>query len=158
MRRSIRVLTAVVTVTLASCLIAAQSAPPQPVPVEYKTWQSWRNANSNGPIITVLKVEDLPKIGRVIHVRVDDIPVPGCAGIHLTNSIDHIAVTEKMMRKSVHDLLRLDTDLPDSYFEGYREWQKQKKPQIMKDKTISDVIRMKADAPLICNFLPSKTA
>ena len=52
--------------------------------VEYKAGQSWRYASGNGPIITVLKVEDLPKIGRVIHVRVDDIPVPVCAGIQLT--------------------------------------------------------------------------
>jgi len=158
MHRSIQALTVVVALTLASSLIAAQAAAPQPAHVEYKAGQSWRYASGNGPIITVLKVEDLAKIGRVIHVRVDDVPVPGCAGIHLTNSIDHIAVTEKMMGKSVHDLLREDADLPDSYFEGYREWQKQKKPQIVKDKTISDVIKMKVDVPLICNFLPSKTA
>ena len=158
MHRSIQALSVIVTVTLASTLIAAQVAAPQPVPVEYKAGQSWRYASGNGPIITVLKVEDLPKIGRVIHVRVDDIPVPACAGIKLTNSIEHIAVTEKMMRKSVHDLLLEDTDLPDSFFEGFREWQKQKKPQIVKDKTISEVVRTKVDVPLICNFLPGKTA
>jgi hypothetical protein len=157
MHRSIKSLTVMMTVALASSLTAAQGAAARPAPVEYKAGQSWRYANGNGPIITVLKAEDLPKIGRVIHVRVDNIPVPGCAGIHLTTSIEHIAVTEKIMRKSVHDLLREDTDLPDSYFDGYRDWQKQKKPPIMKDKTISEVVRMKADVPLICNFLPGKT-
>jgi hypothetical protein len=100
----------------------------------------------------------LPKIGRVIHGRVENIPVPGCAGIHLTNSIDHIALTEKMMRKSTNDLLRENTDLPDAYFEGYREWQKQKKPQIGREMTIADVPRRNADLPLICNLLPAKTA
>jgi hypothetical protein len=111
----------------------------------------------DGATITVLKVEDLPKIGRVIHVRADNIPVPGCAGIHLTNSINHIAVTDKMMGKSVNDLLREKADLPDSYFEGYREWPKLKRPQIVKDMTIADVVRRNADLPLICNFLPAKT-
>lgn len=94
----------------------------------------------------------------MIDGRVENIPVPGCAGIHLTNSIDHIALTEKMMRKSANDLLRENTDLPDAYFEGYREWQKQKKPQIGRDMTIADVLRRNADLPLICNFLSAKTA
>jgi hypothetical protein len=148
----------IVTVALAATLTAAQGPAAQPVPVEYKAGQSWRYATGDSPTITILKVEDLPKIGRVIHVRVDNIPVPGCAGIHLTNSIDHIALTEKMMRKSANDLLRENTDLPDAYFEGYREWQKQKKPQIVKDITIADVLRRNADLPLICNFLPATTA
>jgi hypothetical protein len=62
-----------------------------------------------------------------------------------------------MMRKSVNDLLRENTDLPESYFDGYREWQKQKKPQIVKDMTIADVVKRNGDLPLICNFLPAKT-
>jgi hypothetical protein len=156
MRRSIQSFTLLVTVAFASALSAAQGPAAQPVPVEYKAGQSWRYVSGDGPTITVLKVEDLPKIGRVIHVRVDSIPVPGCAGIRLTNSIDHIALTEKMMRKSVNDLLRENTDLPDSYFEAYREWQKQKKPQIVKDMTIAEVVRRNADLALMCNFVPAK--
>jgi hypothetical protein len=156
MRRFIKSFNVLVTVAFAAALTAAQGPAVRPVHVEYKAGQSWRYATGDGPTITVLKVEDLPKIGRVIHVRVDNIPVPGCAGIHLTNSIDHIALTEKMMRKSVNDLLRENADLPDSYFEGYREWQKQKKPRIVKDMTITDVVRRNADLPLICNFLPAK--
>ena len=158
MRRSVQSFNVLVTVALAAALATAQAPAAQPALSQYKAGQSWRYATGNGPTITVLKVEDLPKIGRVIHVRVDDILVPGCAGIHLTNSIDHIALTEKMMRKSVSDLLREKANLPDSYFEGYREWQKQKKPQIVKDMTIADVVRRNSDLPLICNFLPAKTS
>ncbi len=157
MHRSIQSLNIALFLAFAAALAAAQAPAAQPALAQYKAGQSWRYATGDGPTITVLKVEDLPRIGRVIHVRVDNIPVPGCAGIHLTNSIDHIALTEKMMRKSVHDLLRENADLPDSYFEGYREWQKQKKPQIVKDITIADVVRRNADLPLICNFLPAKT-
>ena len=76
----------------------------------------------------------------------------------MSKAIDHLALTAKMMRKSVSDLLRENVDLPDSYFEGYREWQKQKKPEIMKNATIEDVVKRNVDVPLICNFLPGKTA
>jgi len=146
----------VVAVAFASVTTLAQRPEAQPSRVEYRAGQSWRYAG-DGPTITILKVEDLHKIGRVIHVRVDNIPVPGCAGIHLTKTIDHLALTEKVMRKSVNDLLRENADLPDSYFDGYREWQKQKKPEIDRNATIADVVRKDVDLPLICNFLPAET-
>jgi hypothetical protein len=157
MHRSIVTLSVIVAVAFAYAIAAEQGPATQTAPLEYKTGQSWRQTG-DGPTITILKVDDLPKIGRVVHVRVDNISVPACAGIHLTKTIDHIALTEKMMRKSVTNLLRENTDLPDSYFEGYRKWQKQTKPQIVKDMTISDIVRRNFDLPLICNFLPSKTA
>jgi hypothetical protein len=158
MHRSIQTLAAPVTLAFACTVARAQGPAAQPPRVEYKAGQSWRYASGDGPTITVLKVEDLPRIGRVIHVRVDNISVPACAGIHLTKTIEHIALTEKMMRRSVSDLLRENADLPDSYFEAYREWQKQKKPEIVKNATIEDVVRRNVDLPLICNFLPSQTA
>jgi len=154
MHRLIQTLAAVVVVAVS--VATAKSATPQPARVEYKAGQVWRYT-TDGPTVTVLKVEDLPKSGRVIHVRVDDIPVRACAGIHLTKAIDHIAITERMMRQSVRDLLRERTDLPDSYFDSYREWEKQKKPRIVKDATIEDLIRRDVDLPLICNLLPDKT-
>jgi hypothetical protein len=157
MHRSIQILSVALILGFAASLAAAQVPAGQPALAQYNAGQSWRYASSDGSTITVLKVEDLPKVGRVIHVRVDNIAVPGCAGVRLTHSIDHIALTEKMMRKSVNDLLRENTDLPESYFDGYREWQKQKKPQIVKDMTIADVVKRNGDLPLICNFLPAKT-
>ena len=157
MHHSVRSLNIPLFLAFVVALATAQAPAAKPTLAPFSAGQMWRYGTGGGPTITVLKVEELPKVGRVIHVRVDNIPVPGCAGIHLTNSIDHIALTEKMMRKSVNDLLRENTELPDSYFEGYREWQNQKKPQIVKDRTIADEVRRKADLPLICNFLPANT-
>jgi hypothetical protein len=156
MHRSIGTLSVIVAVTFASAMAVAQGPATPPTPVEYKAGQLWRYTG-DGLTITILKVEDLPKIGRVIHVRVDNITVPGCAGIRLTKTVDHIAVTEKMMRKSGGDLVRENTDLPDSYFEGYREWQKQKRPLIVKNMTIAELVRRNVDLPLICNLFPAKT-
>ena len=125
--------------------------------IEYKRGQVWQFVGGEATI-TVLKVDDQSKFGRVIHVRVDNVPVPACAGLHLTRTIEHVALTEKMMRMSSVRLVRENADLPDSYFEGYRLWQKRKKPEVLKNETMTDVIRRNADVPLICNFLPAKTA
>lgn len=124
--------------------------------IVYKAGQVWHYVGGD-ETITVLKVEDLPKIGRVIHVRVDNVPVPACPGFHLTRNIEHIALSEKMMRKSTADLERENEELPDSYFDEYRQWQKLKKPEVLKSQTVTDVIGRTADFPLICNFLPART-
>ena len=96
---------------------------PNDVPkiVEYKAGQVWKTPF--GPTVTILKVEELPKLGKVVHVRVDKVPDGSCGSVQLTKSIEHLALTEKMLRKSALDLVNENTDLPDSYLDGYREWE-----------------------------------
>ena len=148
---------AVVAIALTPVSGFGQDSAEQRGRIEYKAGQVWQYVGGEATI-TVLKVDDPPKFGRVIHVRVDNVPVPACAGLHLTRTIEHVALTEKMMRMSSGSLVRENADLPDSYFEGYRLWQKQKKPEVLKSQTMTDVIRRTADLPLICNFLPAETA
>lgn len=124
-------------------------------PVEYKAGQVWQLAGGE-VVVTVLKVDDLHRVGRVVHVRIDKVPVPACQGLHLTSAIDHVALTEKMMRKSSLRLLNEKAELPDAYFDAYREWQKQKKPYVRKDQTVWDVIRTTPPMAPICNFLPAE--
>ena len=156
-RLDIQNFVAVVAIAAFSVLAAAQGSADKNAPIDYKAGQVWRYAGGD-VTITVLKVDDLPKIGRVIHVRIDNVPVQACAGIHLTRTIEHIALTEKMMRKSSGDLAKDNAELPDSYLDGYRQWQEHKKPEVLKSQTVADVIRRTNDLPLIRNFLPAKTA
>jgi hypothetical protein len=122
--------------------------------IEYKSGQIWTTAF--GPTITILKVEDLPKLGKVVHIRVDDIPNGGCGSDHLlTSSIEHLAVTEKMVRKSVIDLANEKADLPDSYLDAYREWANQKKHEVLKKPLRYAILSITSTGPpMICNFLP----
>jgi hypothetical protein len=121
---------------------------------DYKAGQVWLSVG--GETITVLKVDDARRFGHVIHIRVDNVPVPACQGIHLTRTIDHIALTETMMRKSSAAPIEETTELPDDeYFDAYRAWQKQKSPIILKDQTVADAIRRTLEMPLICNFVPT---
>ena len=98
--------------------------------VEYKPGQVWKT--DLGATVTVLKVEDVHKVGKVVHVRIDNILLQSCGDVHLTTGIDHIALTETMMRKNALDLMKSNVDLPNSYFEAYTKWEKQKKHQILK--------------------------
>jgi hypothetical protein len=93
--------------------------------IEYRPGQVWETGF--GPIVTILKVEELPKVGMVVHVRIDNVPVQNCRGFHLTRTIEHMALAEKMMRQGATNLIKDNVDLPDSYFDAYRKWEKQKR-------------------------------
>src|SRR5689334_11627106 len=80
--------------------------------LDYKPGQVW--TMNQGITVTVLAVEDVHRVGKVVHVRIDKIPWPSCGGFRLTRAIDHLAVTEKMMLKSALTFSKDKVDLPDS--------------------------------------------
>jgi hypothetical protein len=123
---------------------------------EYEAGQVWKA--TFGPTVSILKVEELPKFGKVVHVRVDNVPNGSCGSVQLTKSMEHFALTEKMVRKSALDLVKENADLPDSYLDVYREWGKQKKHEVLK-VPIQDAILSVSTLPglMICNLLPSRT-
>src|ERR1700722_19848436 len=59
---------------------------------EYRAGQLW--ATGQGITVTVLAIEDVHRVGKVIHIRIDKIPYQSCRDIHLTRAIEHIALTE----------------------------------------------------------------
>ncbi len=124
--------------------------------VEYKTGQLW--TTGQGITVTVLAIEDVHRVGKVVHVRIDKIPYQSCGDIHLTRAIDHIALTEKMMRQSELVLSKDNIELPESSIDAYRTWEEQKKHQVLK-VSIQKAILTEGDAmgPMICNFVPSQT-
>jgi hypothetical protein len=124
--------------------------------VEYRAGQLW--TTGQGITITVLAIEDVHRVGKVVHVRIDKIPYQSCGDIHLTRAIEHIALTEKMMRKSELVLSKDNIDLPESSIDVYRKWEEQKKRQIFK-VPIQKAILTEGDVmgPMICNFVPSQT-
>jgi hypothetical protein len=124
--------------------------------VEYRAGQLW--TTGQGITVTVLAIEDVHGVGKVVHVRIDRIPYQSCGEIHLTRAIEHIALTEKMMRKSELVLSKDNIDPPESSIDAYRKWEDQKKHQILK-VPIQKAILTGGDAmgPMICNFVPSQT-
>jgi len=124
--------------------------------VDYKPGQVW--TMSQGITVTVLAVEDVHKVGKVVHVRIDKIPWQDCGDVHLTRAIEHLAVTEKMMLKSGLVLSKDSIDLTESSVEAYRKWEGQKKHEITKVPLQKAILgEGSLPAPTICNFVPSKT-
>src|ERR1039458_7874508 len=98
--------------------------------VDYKRGQVW--TMSQGISVMILAIEDVHRVGKVVHVRVDKIPFQSCGDIHLTRAIEHLAVTEKMMLKSRLVLSKDNVELPESSIEAYRKWEEKKKHEITK--------------------------
>lgn len=126
-----------------------------PNPVVYKPGQVW--TMNQGITVTILAVEDVHRVGKVIHVRVDKIPWQSCGDVHLTRAIEHLAVTEKMMLKSALVPTDNHADLPESSVEAYRNWQTQKKHEIAKVPLQKAILNESIVPPMICNFVPSQT-
>jgi hypothetical protein len=146
-------------VPLVGVLLLAASVPrvtPQnKTAVDYKAGQVW--TMNQGITVTVLAVEDVHRVGKVVHVRVDNIPWQSCGGIHLTRAIEHLAVTEKMMIKSALILSKDNFDLPESSLEAYRKWKGQKKHEVTKVPLQKAILDEGYVPPGICNFVPSQT-
>jgi hypothetical protein len=124
----------------------------KPKAVEYGPGQLW--VMDRGITVTILTVEDVQKVGKVVHVRVDKIPSGTCGDVHLAGAIEHLAITEQMMLKS--DLvLSKNVDLPESSIEAYRKWEGEKKQEVATvplQKAISG-----GGERAICNLVPRRT-
>ena len=137
-----------------------QNTPPADAPQhidEYKPGQVW--STDLGAMITVLSVEDVHKLGKVVHVRVDNIPLSSCGELHLTTAIPHLALNEKTMQKSAKNLLKHNVDLPESYFDEYKRWEANKKHEVLKAPLRQEIYKasLSGSGVMICNFLPSQT-
>ena len=123
--------------------------------VDYRAGQVW--TMNQGITVTVLAVEEIRRVGKVVHVRVDKIPWQSCGDVHLTRAIEHLAVTEKMLLKSALALSKDNVELPESSVEAYRSWEAQKKHDITKVPLQKAILDKGSVPPMICNFAPSQT-
>jgi hypothetical protein len=125
--------------------------------VEYKPGQVWKTPFGGATVVTILKIENLPKLGKIVHVRIDKLPNIGCGGLEFTQSIQHLAFAEKMLRGGLTDLIEENAELPDSYFDEYRQWEKQQKHELVKIPIQQFILNASSPGPRICNFLPHQT-
>jgi hypothetical protein len=142
----------------ASLSLIAQSQPDGTIPktTEFKLGQVW--TMKEGMNVTILAIEDVHKLGKVVHVRVDKIPWGNCGGYPLTQVVEHLAITEKMMRSSGLVLLKEKVDLPESSLSAYGFWKGQKKRDVIKEPLDIAILRRYLPAPIgICNLVPSQT-
>lgn len=84
-------------------------------------WEFKGRPGENASRVTVLRIETLPKIGTIIHVRIDGIQFKNCTGGPAPTSIEHAPFSKDALDTSVIRLIRSGTELPE-YMAGYRDW------------------------------------
>ena len=102
-----------------------QCAVPQPeVDSTYSPGQVWSYKTRVGEAsstVTILRVEKTPKVGVIVHVRVDGVQFKNCTGGPAPTTIDHAPFTKVAMDKSVIRQLRIVSTLP-KFEAGYKDW------------------------------------
>jgi hypothetical protein len=101
---------------------------PCPAPTEIKdskfrpgqVWQYKTRPGEEESTITILKVETLPKLGTIVHVRVEKIRLRNCTGGPEPDKFEHMPFARDAIERSVTKLVR-EKKVPD-FSDGYEQW------------------------------------
>jgi hypothetical protein len=87
-----------------------------------QVWQYKTRPHEKNSTLTILKVESLPKVGVIIHIRVDKVRLRNCTGGPEPDNFQHMPFTREAIEKSVTKLAK-EGDVPE-FRDGYDEWRK----------------------------------
>jgi hypothetical protein len=88
-----------------------------------QVWAYKTRHGEEASFLTILKVESLPRIGTIIHVRVDKVRLRNCTGGPEPDKFEHMPFTRDAIELSVTKLITETSEIPD-YKDGYDEWRK----------------------------------
>jgi hypothetical protein len=92
---------------------------------KYRPGQVWKyktRPREETSTVTILKIESLPKLGTIIHIRVEKIRLRNCTGGPEPDKFEHMPFTRDAIERSVTKLEK-EADVPD-FQDGYNEWRK----------------------------------
>lgn len=92
--------------------------------VELQQGQVWSYKTRPGEAtstLTVLKIEQYKDLGRVVHIRVDQIQMINPLKGNVVTDIPHLPFKELAVQKSITKFVRQAASLPE-YKEGYETW------------------------------------
>jgi hypothetical protein len=99
--------------------------PPQPATdARFRPGQVWgykTRAGEDASTVTILRIETLPKIGEILHVRIDGVQFRNCAGGNMPHEIAHAPFSRAAIEESV-TTLRNELHEPPEYEQGYEYW------------------------------------
>lgn len=70
-----------------------------------------------------MRIEAVPKIGTIIHIRVDKVRLRNCTGGPEPHNFQHMPFTREAVERSITELVKESSEIPD-YKAGYDEWHK----------------------------------
>lgn len=84
-------------------------------------WAYKNRPGEDGSTLTILKIEDYPKLGKVVHIRVDGFrminPVTGSE----FNDMPHLPFQAKAIERSITHRVGETAEIPD-FNQGYAAW------------------------------------
>jgi hypothetical protein len=84
-------------------------------------WEYHTRRGEEQSRLTVVKVEESPEVGIIVHVAVDRIRLASCHGGPDPTSIPHMPFARSALDASVTKRVATEQPLPD-YVSGYEEW------------------------------------
>jgi hypothetical protein len=84
-------------------------------------WSYKARTGEESSTLTILRVESLPKVGVILHVRIDGIKLKNCSGGHSPTTIQHAPFSREAIDRSVLKLVSQGNVIPD-YEAGYLNW------------------------------------
>jgi hypothetical protein len=91
---------------------------------KFKVGDVWEYATRSGEeqsTLTILKVDNSPELGVIVHIAVKKIKLANCHGGPYPDSVPHMPFERKALDESVTKKIASDRPLPD-YRDGYEEW------------------------------------
>jgi hypothetical protein len=91
---------------------------------KFKVGDVWEYTTRKGEEysrVTIVKVENSPELGLIVHVAVDKVKLADCLGGASPNSVPHMPFARRALDASVTKRVGSVRPLPD-YREGYEEW------------------------------------
>jgi hypothetical protein len=85
-----------------------------------QVWQYKTRPHERSSTLTILKFESLPKVGTIIHVRVDKVRLRNCTGGPEPDNFQHMPFARDAIEHSVTKLAK-EGGVPD-FQAGYDEW------------------------------------
>jgi hypothetical protein len=100
------------------------ATPQSATDARFKPGQVWgyeTRIGEDASTATILRIETLPKLGEIVHVRIDGVHFRNCAGGNAPNEIAHAPFSREAIEKSVTTLRSQLHKIPD-YKQGYEDW------------------------------------
>jgi hypothetical protein len=87
-----------------------------------QVWQFNARSSEAQSRLTVLKTEAHPKLGNIVHIRIDGIALKNPnSSSRVSTFISHLPYGEEALSKCVTNLERSDAEVP-AFEEGYKHW------------------------------------
>jgi hypothetical protein len=87
-----------------------------------QVWEYKTREHEKSSTLTILKIESLPRVGTIIHVRVDGVRLRNCTDGPEPDKFEHMPFSRDAVGRSVTKMLK-EGKVPD-FRDGYDEWRK----------------------------------